>query len=228
MVPSPSRRTLLEASGALLATGLAGCTLKRVDDESDGGSGSDGADGRSAVGGDGQSSDGTEGASGNGSDGGSNAATDGQTGDSGDDEQPTGAGTYDLVVENLIAPADLGPVEELSRDAPARVEVEVTANEDEGDVVLFERSLDLAPEESRTFEEAFTTVADNPEHIVAADLGEMLDRGQQFGSSHSSADRFTPGGFGAPETDTFYVSVRDGARGDDFEPYIGVTRGVPE
>jgi hypothetical protein len=208
MVPTPSRRTLLEASGALLATGLAGCTLKRVDDGSDGGSGGDG----------------TEDGSG---DGGSNAATDGQTGDSGDDGQPTGAGTYDLVVENLIAPADLDPVEELSTDAPARVDVEVTANDDEGDEVLFERSLDLAPEESRTFEEAFTTVADNPEHVVAAELGEMLDRRQQFGSSHSSADRFTPGGFGAPETDTFYVSVRDGTRGDDFEPYVGVDRGVP-
>lgn len=139
--------------------------------------------------------------------------------------------TYDLQVENRITAGDLDPVDELSTDTPATITVEVEENYmDRDDVILFEQTLDLAPEETRTYEEAFSTTADGPEHVIAAELEPFreADTGPTSKMSLTSAARFEPAGFQAPTSTTFYVIVMDGEQGDDFGPWLQVRNERPE
>ncbi len=197
MVPTPSRRALLQTTGVALAAGLAGCELKRVDEnESD--SGADDSSG-------------------------------------GDGNTPTTVppdASYHLQVSNEITPADLEPVEDLATDTAATVHVDVDKNYmDRDDETVFERTLELAPEESRTFEDVFSTEADGPEHVVAAELEPFRDeddRGPGGRMSLTSAERFEPGGFGAPTSRTFTVRVMDGEEGDEFGPWVLVRNEEPE
>ena len=228
MVPSPSRRTLLQASGVALATGLAGCSLKydpvtettttrqRFGDVTDGNDGSDGqaTDGAENGNQDDKAADGQDGQA---SGGQSNGDSDGQA----DGGTPEGVVTYDVTLRNAITKSDLRPAADVAADAPAKLVVRTEVNYDDRDrEVIFERSVDLEPGDTRNIEGAFTTEETGVEHVVRAELTPFRDRenDRMVKMSHTAAERFTPGGFGGPKSDTFYVIPRDGERGDAFEP----------
>lgn len=138
-----------------------------------------------------------------------------------------GDATYTIEVRNFITAEDLEPVASLSTDTTAVVTVEADANyDDRADELLFEQTVELAPEASRTFEDAFETAADGPEYVVSGELEPLLEPDDATqGMTHTGAERFTPGGFGSPRSDTFIVGVRDGAEGDAFEPWLSLQNG---
>ena len=186
MVPKPSRRTLLEASGLALASGLAGCAIRRR---------------------------------------GSRSTTTAGTATA----VPADA-SYDLTVENRIKESDLEPVEALSTTTPVTITVDVQKNyDDREDEIVFERTLELPPGESRFFEGAFSTEPDGPEYVVAGKFDPLLEREENVGAKMSltSAERFQPGGFGAPTRPEFFVVVMDGEEGKEFGAWILVRNERP-
>lgn len=197
MVSHPSRRTLLRATGIAVTTGMAGCQLKhRSDDAGSGGGGS---------------------GDGGGSNGGAQTAT----------SVPPDA-SFDIVVRNDITAGDLKPVTDLAQDAKATITVDVERNYmDKDDEIIFEQTVELGPDSKRTFEDAFSTSKGGPQHVVGAKLEPFREEDQDATSKMSitSASRFEPGGFQAPTSTTWYVSVQDGEPRDPFEPWIQVENG---
>lgn len=217
MVPSPSRRTLLRTTGLALTAGLAGCELRHRSDDASGDGSGDGAAG------DGPDDDGSSGNS-------DGSTGDGTSGDGGQSTVEPGS-SYDIVVENRISGDDLEPVEDLASDTPATLTVDVDANySDRDDEVLFEETFDLAPEQTRTFEDAFETDPEGPEYVVGAELEPFreADTGPTSKMSLTAAHRFNPAGFQAPKSATFYVLVMDGEEGEEFGPWILVRDRHPD
>ncbi|MEF8855455.1 MAG: hypothetical protein V5A24_08200 [Haloarculaceae archaeon] len=138
--------------------------------------------------------------------------------------------SYDLTIENGVAESDLEPVDGLSSTTPVSISVDVEKNyDDREDEILFERSVELAPETNRTFGDAFSTDPDGPEYVVAAEFEPLQERDESGAGrmSLTSAARFEPGGFGAPTRPEFFVVVMDGEQGEKFEPYIVVRNERP-
>lgn len=149
-------------------------------------------------------------------------------GSSSDGTSTTDAGeTYSIEVRNDITSADIEAMPylvdddrtpengsgvvttHLSPDEPARIRVEAARSVmGQEDPVLFERDLELPPETSRTFEDAFTTEPGGDTYVLIATLERFLEY-EGAGPTYVRQYRFRPGEFNTPEDDTFLVRAYD-------------------
>ena len=232
MVPSTTRRRLLQVGGIALASGLAGCELRHdpvtettttTDRFGDGGGGGDGQ------GGGGASDDGSGGGGQNGngqSDEGQPSDGDGTTRTPTPTRTVTPDRTFTVEVENKITAEDLERSTTVPAGTPATVTMVAEENWSDGtEKRVFDRTIDLDPGESRRFPEAFTTKLYGPNYIMRTRLEEFPGERKVVVRSLSDARRFTPGGYNDPGGTTFRIVVGDGKDGAVFAPYV--IMGVP-
>lgn len=123
-------------------------------------------------------------------------------------ETETVAGTYGVVVDNEIDRETLERAE-IGEGTTVSADVEVARSVDGAeDPVLFERSLDLGPGESRRFEDA-VTVEREETYVVLVELTPLYEydgRAPDLGTQY----RFRPGEFNTPDGSTIRVSIDNG------------------
>jgi hypothetical protein len=215
MVPQHTRRALLSGTGLAVIVGLAGCRFERVTDEPGGDEQRNPGDGNSGSGGPGTDtgSDGDSSAGGGGSSDG--AAGGGSDGDGPSTVEPGSSYTFEL--ENRITAEDLELSDEVPNDTGATVTVDVEAHYDDREDTAFEETLELAPGESKTIEDAFATEPDGPEYVIRTVLEKYPHEDQLNQRTHTAGHRFTPGGFGGPTGTTIELSVVNFAGNDEEE-----------
>lgn len=138
MSPQSSRRALLRAASAAMATGMAGCSIRRTTSESAPTPGETAADG---------------------------AADGADRQDTPVSEPET---TYAIVVRNRLEADDFETVSELSGPEPAAVRLRVSTLDPTDEQTLFERSLEVRTGRSKRFAQAFTIRSDGSTYAISA------------------------------------------------------------
>jgi hypothetical protein len=114
---------------------------------------------------------------------------------------------YELVASNRLA------AEDLEHEGVATVAVTVDRQVEGDNEVLFERTLDLAPGDSRSFEDAFETDDDGSAYVLRAELDPApfySDPGPQMRRRSLRAGyRFVPGRESAPPDGRLEAGVVD-------------------
>jgi hypothetical protein len=132
-------------------------------------------------------------------------------------------GTYEMVASNRL------PEEEVENSGTATVTASAERQVEGDNEVLFERTLDLDPGESRSFEAAFEVVDDGSAYVVRGELAPepfYSDPGPRTRQRALRAGlRFVPGTETAPSTSTYEAGVIDGD--DDPEILIPAIRVGP-
>lgn len=130
-------------------------------------------------------------------------------------------GTYDLVATNEITVADLEAAPDFDSSKTAVVSIEVDRVREGDNEVLFERTVELGPEESRTFEDAFETDEEDSAYAINVELEPFYDGPQQPGDTRDGL-RFVPGEPAAPDDDSVEVRVVDEERDDFLVPSVRI------
>lgn len=188
MPPRTSRRRALQAAGIALATGLAGCELKRRTPST-------------------TTTDGEPTTAPRTDTGGGTGTT--PTGTRTTTATPTvGPGrTYTAVVENTIASSALAKLPDVPADVAATVTFDVEQTRRGTETTLFERTIDLPPGETRRFEDAFSTKTNGPSYVVRAKMEKFREVEGPVFRNLSDARRFEEGGFQSPPGTTFEVTI---------------------
>jgi hypothetical protein len=136
-------------------------------------------------------------------------------GGGGGSSPPGPGGSYEITTSNRLEK------DEVSGSGTATVTARVERQVQGDNEVLFERTLDLDPGESRTFEDAFERGEDGTAYIIRGELAPdpfYSDPGPRT-RRRSLRDglRFVPGTDSAPATSTYEVGVVDG---DDDPKYL--------
>jgi len=216
MVPRLTRRGLLQATGAAVATGLAGCELRHEPKTETTQTTAAGRDRTTpSYGAVGPNANETDNGTGNGADGGT-ATTPTKT--------VTPGRTFSFEVDNVMAPEELERAPGVEAGTPAVVTIDVEENWSDGtEKTLFETQFELPPETSRTFEDAFTTKRNGPSYIVRAIMEQYPNGEPSNAGNRSDARRFTPGSFNDPGGTTFRIRIADFRDDEDpLAPYFGM------
>jgi hypothetical protein len=122
---------------------------------------------------------------------------------------------YDAVMRNGISESDLAGAAGFSTSATATLSLEVERD----DEVLFERTLELAAGEERTFEGGVEVLEDGPAYFANARIEPLTDASGRARRTRAGT-RFTASGEDAPENGTVVASVFDGQDGDPLVPIV--------